>query len=436
MFTRASKIIILVLCVALSASLFWLNPEKLTVNYFWGVVSAPAGIILLAVFILGVAVASLFGLVLGFKSLLRENRLREIARKRELAYEAVTKARSAQVLFDHDRAATAWSSIISKYPADILARLELAKVLELQGEFKEALRVLDAARAIEPGNQEVFWRAAELNHRLGNNTAALDNLALLIHNQPTQVALLKARNLSEELGRLEDAEEYQRMLEKLGDDGQGESFKIRVKLKALCSEFSQQPDLLAHELRRILKERPAFLPVMLKLSELSEQSGQTEEAAKLLLKASRFSSSNEHWLNAVNLWLQAKQPERAIASAKAAISDIEKANQRAERSISELVTARLELAKLYLTLTMSTEAQRELDNISELIAAHPTQIGLEVKRMNLILKGRLFSLTGKVRELTDIFEQLSEGRFESESGAHKYATTRNQEAPSPILSTP
>lgn len=434
MLTRASKIIILVLCVAISASLFWLNPEKLTVNYFWGIVSAPAGIILLAVFILGVAVASLFGLVLGFKSLLRENRLREMARKRELAYEAVTKARSAQVLFDNDRAVAAWSSIISKYPADILARLELAKVLEQQGDFKEALRVLDAARAIEPGNQEVFWRAAELNIKIGNKTAALDNLALLIHNQPTQLALLKARNLSEELGRLEDAEEYQRMLEKLGDDDLGESFKVRIKLKTLCSEFAQQPDLLAQELRRIIKDRPAFLPVMLKLSELYVQFAQTEEAAKLLLKASRISPTNEHWLSAVNLWLQAKQPERAIASAKAAISEIEKANHRGDRSISDLVTARLELAKLYLTLTMSGEAQRELDNISELITANPTQIGIETKRMNLILKGRLFSLTGKVRELTDIFEQLSEGRFES--GIHKYANLSNQEAPSPILSTP
>ena len=84
------------------------------------------------------------------------------------------------------RAQSGWEQILRKDQDNIVARVELSRCLEKLGEPREALRVLDATRAGSRRNIEVLFRAAELNRSLGNNTVAMDNLALIAGESPSR----------------------------------------------------------------------------------------------------------------------------------------------------------------------------------------------------------------------------------------------------------
>jgi thioredoxin-like negative regulator of GroEL len=100
-----------------------------------------------------------------------------------------------------------WEQVLQQDPENTIARVELATCVENLGDVREALKVLDTMRASNHMNAAVLFKAVELNRKLGNNTAAKDNLALLVQEAPTKRALELARNIAEELGRIDDAED-------------------------------------------------------------------------------------------------------------------------------------------------------------------------------------------------------------------------------------
>ncbi|RMD84975.1 MAG: hypothetical protein D6808_06075, partial [Candidatus Dadabacteria bacterium] len=393
------KLIIVLIVIGLSCYIFYLNPKPITV-YTGGEskITAPAAIILISVFLAGMVFSSLFALYFGLKAFWREKVLRDSERKR--AYSAALEREARDLLASGEwlQAKQKWEAIIAKDPDNITARIELSRSLEGDGDLRGALKVIDAARAVDSTSIEVLFRAAEINLRLQNKTAAIDNLALILYHSPNKKAAIMARDLSESIGRIQDALEYNQMAGKLGADKDDiEDTELRLKLKALIIQNENDRSLLKSELRKFIKKNPAFVPALYYLSSICAKEGAVEEAAKLLASAFNHSKDPCYWQEAAELWLQAGQPERAISAIKACIKE----------STGKLqVKARLDLIRLYLKLNMVEEAGVEIADLESILSNEDELSYEEEIRALIYLKGRYSNLLGNYKESAILWQRL------------------------------
>lgn len=376
MISRLNKLIVLLAVVSICLYIVVLNRDPVSIRLAYDTpLQASVGIVLIVTFILGFLFAAIFGLFFGVKAYFRERRLSGQARDQRSLYDGILKARSAAAAGDTKRAEELWEQNLRRDPKDIISKIGLAAALETSGRAKEALKIIDQARVEEPGNLELLFKAAELNRVLGNNTAAVDNLALSLSQAPSIKAAVAARDLSEELGRLEDALEYHYQAERLGlEDSESDSSAERIEYKKLVKQFSVDKSLLADKLLAFAKKHPHFPEPLKHLACLELDFGRNEEAAEHLVKAAKIEKSPKLWHEAAKIWTKEKSPERAISSAKMAARDA---------SGESLITADLELARTYAGFGMYDEAKAVLDRIPERARSAELQISDEA---NLFIK--------------------------------------------------
>jgi tetratricopeptide (TPR) repeat protein len=328
MINRLNRFIFLFCVVALALYLVVLNTAPVTVHLSPGAtgssVTGNTGVVLIAAFALGILVAGLVGLFFGMRGYFRERKLHSLEAQRRAFYDGVLRARGFSASGEWNKSRAQWESLIKKDPTDIIARTELSRSLQAAGEPIEALRILDAARARDPKNTEVLFRAAELNIALGNKTAAVDNLALILHNHPSRRAAQMARDLSEELGRIEDALEYQAQLETMGfGDAEQDSITSRLEFKKILKNNDQDKTALRTELRALAKRRPEFVPGLHRLALLEAELGNLEDAAHYYVRAAKAGHSSSYWNEVSKLWIKKGDPERALAAARTATKETE-----------------------------------------------------------------------------------------------------------------
>ena len=123
--------------------------------------------------------------------LIRQVNRQKIAGKRVIVFKFSKDNRYSQTEASSYDGMSTWAIPVTT-SEDIIARVELSRSLEGQGQAREALRVLEEARASDPKNVEVLFRAAELNQSLNNKTAAIDNLALVLCQHPNRRAAQSA----------------------------------------------------------------------------------------------------------------------------------------------------------------------------------------------------------------------------------------------------
>jgi len=269
MVTRIRKLIFLFLVVGIAAAIVALNLEPITVYYSpSGHFTAIGGIVILGLFAAGIALAAVFWVFFGIKAYFRERSLQNKEKGREQFYRAVLEARSYLEAHDWGKARELWQRIIKKDQTNIIAHVELSRCLQGAGEIKEALKTIESARVADPNNVEVLFRAAELNLDLHNNTGAIDNLALILYHQPNRKAAALARDLSEELGRIEDALEYHSKLESLGENSEAQiEIRTRLLYKKLLAD-NEDESTLSLALKKFIKKHPHFVPAMEELSSI------------------------------------------------------------------------------------------------------------------------------------------------------------------------
>ena len=407
MLRRFRQLLVAFLVVLLAVYVVVTNNQSVTIQLGSWVYSAAVGVVLLAAFAAGVLLTATIGLIFGLAAYLRERRLERRERDRLAFYEGMVEARSHAASADWARAHRSWESIVRRDPTHIIARIELSRSLQNQGEAREALRVLDEARAAAPHNVEVLFRAAELNMALGNRTAAMDNLALVLYHQPNRHAARLARDLSEELGRIEDAFEYQAKLDALGaDDADADETRARLRFKRLLQEAEApgaQKDRLSEDLREFVKKHPACLPAVEKLAALEIEEGRSDAAAQLLVKAAKISGAHALWRKVSRIWINGKNPANAISSARTAAHEA--------RGEARLL-AELELIRLYASLGMIEEALRELAGFEALATQEGVPFAGEFFRQYLILSGLCHSLRRDYREAHKLWEKLCDEHFE------------------------
>jgi len=389
--------------------------------------SSYAGVILLGAFFLGVITSTIGAVIFGMRAWVREKKLIHQEKSRMSFFQTIVEARGFISSGEWGKARDLWERFIRKENpevVDVVARVELAKALEGSGDRLEALRVLDAARANHPENIEVLFTAANLNLALGNKTAALDNLALVLYQHPNRRAAEMARELSEELGRFEDALEYHKLLAKL--DGQREAdtrlFIARIDYKILLRNFGGSAETLKPQLYSYLKSHPSYAPALERLALLEESEGKIDEAADLFVRAAKASQSPIYWRECVKLWLRNKKPDRAIAAAKTA---------RNETSGTLKLNCELDLVRLFISLHMFEEAKKALETLQSSI-----QQGTDSSILHsmFMLQGICLSQLGEAVKSAEVWKKLSE--YEPNLDLGQKNSRSHLEAPSPLLSTP
>ncbi|MCB0311052.1 MAG: tetratricopeptide repeat protein [Bdellovibrionales bacterium] len=430
MISRINKFLVIGIVVALAIYIVIMNSATITLSLTPSLrFTANGGVIYISLFAAGVFFTGIVALFFGIKGYFREKRLIHQDKVRKDFYHGMLLARSHLAAHDFSKARETWERLIKKDPTNILARVELSRSLEKAGEIREAIKVLDAARATDSQNIEVLFRAAELNIALGNKTVAIDNLALILYHYPNSRAVKLARDLSEELERFDDALEYQDRLENLlGDPSALKRDRARIEFKRIIQNTQNNTSELENNLRAFVKKNPDFPPALQRLSSLEAESGKTEEAAKYLVRAAKEDDRPRYWLDAARLWLKVGQPDRAVSAARTATRDT-KGIFRAESELS--------LIRLYISLNMLEDASRALDHFPALEKSENVSFSQEIWRDFLILRGLCLNRLGKHQESAQVWQQLCDCDFElKDSLLERKHSDINGSAPSPVLSTP
>lgn len=432
MISRINKFIFVFCVVALALYLVVLNTDPVTVALSPGVsgwrISGNTGVVLIAAFALGIVVAGLVGLFFGVRSYLRERRFLNLETQRRAFYDGMLRARGFSASAEWNKARAQWEQLIKKDPTDIVARTELSRCLQAAGEPVEALRILDAARAKDPKNTEVLFRAAELNIALGNKTAAVDNLALILHNHPNRRAAQMARDLSEELGRIEDAMEYQNQIDAFGiSQNNQEPIAARLEFKKILKDRADDVGAMRTDLKALSKRRAEFVPALHRLALLEAQAGNFDEAAHYYVKAAKASHSSSYWNEISKLWMQQHDPERALAAARTATKETE--------GEAKLI-AELELIRIQISLNQLDNARRSLDQFQSVIRSGGPRMPTEILQQFLILRGLHLSQSGDHAQAAELWKKLSQNDFELNSASYVPGASQNGDAPAARLSTP
>jgi len=393
-----------------------------------------AGVIYIAVFVLGCITASVVALFFGFKGYLRERRLRSADKARQSFLKIFERARSLMAGGDWAAARLQWEEIIGRDEDNVIARVELSHCIEQLGDDREALRVLDATRASSRASSEVLFRAASLNLKMGNRTAANDNLSFILATGPSHKALVMARDINEQMERFDEALRYHEELEQMGY-GSPENSEIRARIllgsmkKDVTSEGAEREALVG-----FLKMYPQCVPALERFAELERKGGEIERAADVGAKCARLAAGDiSRWRAVVDLWLHASQvdsnrrAERAISAAKAATKD---ARGRA-RVEAELLTIQTLLA-----VNHFQDAERLIDGFPSLAERELGKAPADLMRELTIQKGYCFSQMGKARDTGALWQlvAVADGSVESSSVSPSAAAPRGE--PSPVLSTP
>jgi tetratricopeptide (TPR) repeat protein len=432
MIRRFNRLIFLLLVVAVSIYLTLLNQELVTFRLLPdSPINAQLGIVIICTFAIGMFVMSVIALWFGLQSYIRERAVYSREKERQLFYQSVLKARSHQSAEEWEKAKNIWEQSIRKDPTHIISRVELSKAIQTtspknQTELLEALKVLDAARAQDPKNTEVLFRAAEINIALNNKTSALDNLALIIYETPVKRALIMARDISEDLGRYQDALEYHKKLEAIGYEDQ--AALARLKLKQLVNENANNKAKLLEELKNFAKRNPAYAPAHETLADSELQIGKVEEAAQSYVRAVKLNFNKKTWQKAARIWIKNHAPEKALSAARA-ISNESKGEGK--------IDAEIELIRLYIALNMLEEAKKHCDLFTNLAKQESVALSKDKMREFLALKGLCHARLGDTKTVTESLKKICEDEFYLDTYiSNDDGTGREDDAPAPRLSTP
>jgi tetratricopeptide (TPR) repeat protein len=327
-----------------------------------------------------------------------------------------------------------WEQVLRKDSDNVIARVELATCLNALGDTREALRIVDSLRAEKRSNAEVLFKAAELNQTLGNFTAARDNIALIVSNFPSKRALERARDLSEQMNRIEDALEYHEEIERASyTDADSQRTKTRLLLALLLKQSPTDAALL-EGLSGFVKRHPGCVEALERLGALEIKAGRFEAAAELLVKAAKASGDDpEKWFQVVDLWISkapgdfAKRAERALAAGRSAA--------RAGSGVARL-KAELLLCRTLIALHRHEEALTAVESLPALAEREGAPMPDELKEAAITLKGLCLARLGRLHETNSLWQDLAASRGPTLEERSSKRSHPHKVEPSPTLSTP
>ena len=356
-------LVIPIAIIAVVTYLWLLNPEQVSFTYKQGTVwQGPLALLLIVTFLTGTIFSAIFSFFFGTLRLFSDWL---DARKRKTALTAkglFVVGREYLATGVLDDAESTFRKILLSTPDDIIARTSLAQTLQQKGDLRSALIVLEQARPQHSHNLELLVMLAELNDKLGNKTAAYDNLSLVLKSHPQNIfALEKLVGYCTALERIDEAIQYQRQLIRLNTNTALETKQEQLAdLEFLVAKKTQDEATL----EELLKKNRNYAPAMAELASILETKGNFDKASKLLIKAFDKSTDVKYLGQLATLWLKLDDPSKAISQIRAAI----KSGQNDE---NKLIAASLFLVNLLLHLEVIDEARIELNKIDALSKSAP-----------------------------------------------------------------
>ena len=378
------------LVVSLVSYVFYLNPHSVTVNYSpSGTVSYPLALTLVVVFCSGIFVTAFLAFLLEAEYLLRLWNLNRRERRNDSHRSLIISARELLAAGMHTSARDRFLKILQKDPRNTVARIELAESYLQEGKTQEALQTLEEARTDDKSNIELLFLAADVNLDLGNVTGAYDNYQLILRREPRSPrALSGIVSCCRALDRFEEAVQYQvtllrgsrgaeqtKLQEELADL---EVRAVTQKLGNLRAGQNSSPES-NREYRRAVEEilvRHRDFPPALRLLAVEDREAlRLDAAAKLLLRAFRYSRSVEDLELLADLWLQAEEPTRAISVVRIAVEQDESSNPKDSKQLE----GRMFLVALLVFLENIDEAKTERKKLDTVVVEqHGLGFGLKI----------------------------------------------------------
>ncbi|MGI6525072.1 MAG: tetratricopeptide repeat protein [Bdellovibrionota bacterium] len=376
------------------------NSEPLTITIFPGKsISGNKGVLILAVFLSGIALACFIGSYFGIRSYIHKKLLEQRERKRETVLQALVKARGLSAVGDWTKARDLWQQIVKRNPDDMISQLELAKSFEGAGDLPNAIKTIEAARAKDSSNLEVLMYAAHLHALSGNKTVALDNIILALYHNKTEKVLRLARNLSEEIGRIDDALEQQDHLNQLGvSDADSKEAEARLRFKQLLNEnrTKESAEEKCRSLRAFIKKYryPAAYSA---LAEVLTTEKKFDEVAQILTDLAKNTKKAADWSSLVNFWLERQEAARALAAARSAVSNTDG---------DEKIKAELILIKTLLANGLFDDANSRLSTLQAELKESKTTLARDLQISVTLTRCLVAYKIGNSSELGNSLEDL------------------------------
>jgi uncharacterized integral membrane protein len=321
MIQKAIKFSTAIILVIASVYFAVLNKESVTVHFsHLHSFTSNIGVIVTLAFISGILLAALFGLVFSIKHSLKMKALGNKLKFVQSFIIKFSKARAKLVSGDLNAAKAILVDLQKKDPTFYLAKVELANALHHLGNTQESLKIIDETRAQFPDQLEVLETAAHLYDSAGNKTAALDNLTLLLSQQPNSKAARRAFEIALELGKYEEAENFLKQLDSYGIEVSNEY--IHLKYLRLLTQHASSGESLVEETRYFHKKHPSFSPATLFLAGKEAELGAYKAAGQLYAHAAKYSKEIQDWKLAIKAFISAELPDTALTTAKAAKADL------------------------------------------------------------------------------------------------------------------
>lgn len=436
---RAFKVLLFILLIGIIC--IWLysyNPSSVTVSLGptlnW---QSPLAVVLLLCFAAGALLVGLVALIIGAKRSLRDWRAGKQKKRLRNHQQMLSNAREQIAFGNKVEAERIFRQITAEDRGNILAWLMLAELLEEKGDLRDALQVLDRARLLHNDNFELLLRAAELNEKLGNTTAALDNIAIFLAKKPTNIAALKqAACYAAKIKRFADAVGFAKELQRILAPEERKEWQVCLasfELQRIYQASPQSSEELYQALLDFTNNYRDFPQGLAALAEV-EESRQIADAAKLWSRAYELSANEEYLRRLAELWLRDNNPEKAVFAVRSAILS--------KRDAVVSFAGRCFLVSLLLRLEQLDEAEKELTKLKE----QPVLEGMSPGRL-FLLEAQILYKKGASREAFRILAsayyrkapelfyglatELSAGEMQKYWGS-----ASAEEAPSPSLSTP
>ncbi len=380
MSTRFVRILLALLIVALISALFILNPQDTIVHFGRGNdYSAPMALVLILTFLAGAILAAVLAFISQFRLSLshwRERRLRQD--QREHLRELVT-IRELVALEKWDEAQSKLKKVLKEDPDNAVARTLLATTLDALGDRRGALKVIEEGRGRELTSAELFLKAAELQEREGNLTAALDNLALLLQkDSSSKKVLTEAVRIASTLEDYKRAAEFQERLIKLSDrvDYEGEQRRLAQIELHIARKLPAEEQKAAIE--TLLRRHRNFSPALIARSRLEEASGELDAASRSITQAFVANGKLTYLDQLSQIWLRKDDPDRAVKLVRAALLQ------------NDSPAGRAFLTSLLVALGMFEHAEKEVAQFGDTTPGKTCEVLLAISKARLLqTKGKL-----------------------------------------------
>ncbi len=298
--------------------------------------STSLGLLVLIAFGVGLGCGVLLLIFVVLQSSWRERKIKSREDKAVRFVQDLLEIETALNIGEKHRARLLLSDLKRRDPTKIYATILLARIDLALGKIDEARALLDELRATNPTHPLILLLTAdvEASHPL----LALDALSLLLKEHPFKEGAVRARVLALGLQRNEEALKFHKIVEENSDDTSFDSLmRAEIELDILLKSSKGAHD---EALERFAKQYPQLARVHEELAARTLRRGLFEETAHNYLKAAKAKHSLAYYQKAAQVWIRAKAPERALATARSAVREF----TGAEQSDALLYNVRLALS--------------------------------------------------------------------------------------------